>query len=220
MNIFTDLCNLQMTVPLHKVFDAIDGFFPLASKIRAELSDQAYLLDNYLKAVLQVLNQSDLIEATEKAQRDYMEFREVCSEIMNNEHTQHSNPYYIFIKTYLDANREKYPDEYFLRELAVAAAARNFAKEHIQKYWEVQNHKIAKRMDIVELRSMYRSISYSVGYDIERLNDMIKNQFLVAPIVDAYTQAYLNHYLVQLVTSDSVSSQLIFQAMLEEADNQ
>lgn len=216
MNIFNDLGDFQINVSLYKVFDAIDGFFPLASKIRKRLDGQAYLLDNYLKTIFRVLDQSTLFGPAEAAQRDYREFRIVCSDIMHNKHESFASPFYASIKTFLVEHEDKYRDDYFLQEMAVAFAVKIHAKELIEKYFDKQRHEIAKHMDVVELRTMYRTISYSVGHDIDRLNEMIKNQFLVAPIADAYIHAFLNHYLMQLITSDSISSKMLFQAMLEE----
>ncbi len=155
---------------------------------------------------------------TQAAQRDYMEFRIVCSDIMDNKHELCTSPFYTSIKTFLDEYKDKYRDEYFLREMAVAAAAKLHTKELIQQYFNKQRNEIAKHMDIVELRTMYRTISYSVGYDIDRLNEMIKNQFLVVPIVDAYIHAFLNHYLMQFVSIDPITSKMLFQTMLKEAD--
>ena len=218
MNIFIETQRFFVGTPLHAVIDADENFLQLASKIRQELGERAFNLDEYLSTILNAAYLWLVQQALEEAEVDFADIRFVCMDIIDDENALHDHEYYPALKEYIDKNRSRFQDRYTLIIMACAAVAPKFmmcmAKRHFDSLAEEYN----KAMDVVELRYIYRELTYAVGeQDVDRLNELIKRRFFISMAGDVYLQALTEQYLMELQYRDKETSRQIIQIMLDDA---
>ena len=218
MNIFIETQRFYVETPLHAVIDADENFLQLASKIRQQLGERAFKLDEYLSTILNAANLWSVQQASEEAEVDFADIRFVCMDIIDDENALHDHEYYPALKEYIDKNRSRFQDRYTLIIMACATVAPEFmvcmAKRHFNSLTEEYN----KAMDVVELRHIYRELTYAVGEpDVDRLNELIKRRFFISMAGDVYLQALTEQYLMELQYRDKETSRQIIQIMLDDA---
>jgi len=218
LNIFIETQRFYVGMPLHAVVDTDENFLQLALKIRQQLGERAFKLDEYLATILNAANLWSVQQASEDAEVDFADIRSVCKDIIDDENALHDHECYPALKEYIDKNRSRFQERYTLIIMACAAVAPEFmvcmAKRHFDSLAEEYN----KAMDVVELRHIYRELTYAVGeQDVDRLNELIKRRFFISMAGDVYLQALTEQYLMELQYRDKETSRQIIQIMLDDA---
>jgi len=126
LNIFIEAQRFYVGTPLHAVIDADENFLQLASKIRQQLGERAFKLDEYLSIILNAANLWSVQQASEDAEVDFADIRFVCMDIIDDENALYDHEYYPALKEYIDKNRSRFQERYTLIIMACAAAAPEF----------------------------------------------------------------------------------------------
>lgn len=200
-------------------FDADKEIFSLGHQIKERLSDDGYLLDNYLSMLLKALNGNTvqyIVEGTEYVLSDAYD---ICRQIEEGrdafDDRLKEKRLYPALKKHMEIYTKKYKSLRTVTELAVILIIPEIMKK------EYSDARISFSsngwLDSVQLREIYDAIVTHAGSRlIDRLLVLIKQRFLIVPAVNIHMQAVTNHYLEALLERDEVSSKQFFQLILDD----
>lgn len=216
MNIFIEAQKFYVGTQLHTLLDADENLFSLAVDIRKALDGHAYKLNEYLTVLLCGANLSPIQRTIEDADRDFRMIRHVCMDIIEEENKFCNHEYYPILKKYVDQNKVRFQDRYTLISLACALAVPELMEGMTEKYFAKLATDYRGLTDIVELRHLYRELTYAAGEQkVDRLNELIKNRFFISVTGNLYLQTLTEQYLLELLNRNAESGQLIFQIILD-----
>lgn len=138
-------------------------------------------------------------------------------DIIDDKNQMESHAYYPVLKTYIDGHRPCFQDRYTLVSTACAAAAPTLMEDMARDYFEGLDNEFRGMMDVIELRHLYRDLTYAAGeQNVDRLNELIKHRFFMAAAGDIYLQALTEQYLLELLHRDKESGRKTIQILLDE----
>lgn len=216
MNIFIEAQKFYVRTQLHTLIDADARLLSLASEIRRKLGERAFKFDEYLTTILSAANLRSVQQAFEDADEDFSALRRVCVDIIDDKHELCGHAYYPALKACIDEYRPRLQDRYTLVSMACAAAAPLLMERMARKHFDGLEDAFRGLTDIVELRQLYRELTYAAGeQDVDRLNELIQRRFFIAAAGDAYLQALTEQYLLELLHHDKESGRRVIQIMLD-----
>lgn len=219
MNIFIEKQKFYVGTQLHTLIDADASFLSLASDIRRKLGEHSFKFDEYLTTLLSAANLCAVRRASEDADEDFRKIRMVCMDIIDEKNQLHNHEYYPELKTYIDENRSRFYDRYTLVSMTCASKAPIFMERMAKNYFDRLADDFREIMDIVELRHIYRDLTYVAGeQDVDRLNELIKNRFFISMAGDIYLQSLTEQYLLELLNRDRETGRCVIQIMLDDAE--
>ena len=200
-------------------FDADKEIFSLGHQIKERLGEDGYLLDNSMSAILKALNGNAVQYIAEGTEYVLMDAYDICRQIEEGrdafDERLKEKRLYPGLKRHMEFYSNKYKSSSTVTELAVIA----MMPEIMQKEYSDSKISFASNgwHDSVRLREIYDSIVAITGSRlIDRMLELVKQRFLIAPAVNIYMQAVTNHYLEVLLQRDEVSSKQLFQLMFDD----
>ena len=216
MNIFKEKSDIFGQCSSKKVYELMKNFLKITRKIKRALGENSYKLDKYLDMLLQAINFELNTNAANDGVNAYCELRGICSSILsfNTEYQNHG--FYHTAKEFIKNNKFKYKEDHTLLEIYIALLTPKFTSFALKRYIEKIRRKSNSVLDIVELNQSYEYLSNTVGKtEIDSLNAVIMEIFLLCPVINSFLQSISNHYLFCLLHRDEETSKQIFQLITD-----
>ena len=119
------------------------------------------------------------------------------------------------LKKFMEIYSEKYKSPVTVIEMSILAVTPAIIKKEYSD--ALVTFSSRGLYDTVRFRELYDSIvTYAGSRLIDRLLELVRQRFLIAPAVNIYMQAVTNHYLNILLVRDDVSSKQLFQLLLND----
>ena len=91
-----------------------------------------------------------------------------------------------------------------------------FVADAVTQFETEQKESISTILDIIQLSDLYRQISNIIGESMaEALNLKLRQNFLAAPLIPIFLQAFTNDLLFKLSHRDCETSRQVFQLLLD-----
>jgi len=228
MNIFKEE-NLFLGAFSFERLNKVDRqFWLVAKEVDEVLGERKYLLNVYLSYILEAVNSTITFEAAEKGFKDCTELLCLCGDVYNGRKiSRNKNVYYKptfhefypHIKEFMDKHPE-YQTEGKSNKVSIFLWINGlfckFTEYAISKFLDRAKQKLVTCSDIKIIDECYQNMVEITGEELmERLNDAIKERFMMVPLSEMYLQSTINQYIDCLTQKDPKTSQYIFRIILD-----
>ncbi|MBP1736931.1 MAG: hypothetical protein H6Q60_812 [Oscillospiraceae bacterium] len=218
MNIFydyEDIFGRAETAHLNRSFTEL---FEFAAGIRCRLGKQAYLIDEYISLMLEGANATLVHSAAEDGFATSAELRRLCRETMNGKPDCAGHPLYEKARAYISEHPLPFQERVTRQNLYCVALAGDYLEYAAGNYRQEQKELLQNTLDIVHLRDLYRTVSGILGNEseLERLNLLLRQRFLVVTPMSVFLQGLTNDLLYSLISRDMETGKRAAQLWLEE----
>lgn len=218
MNIFYENQDILGKEEIAHWKNTLQKFFDLAGTIRNQLGNQSYLLDKYLHDVLTAINSTLAYDAASDGFEMTSELLHLCNKITQGEAVDETHPLYQKTKEYIDSH--PLPCQEHSTKVSFYCIGLNdaFLEYAVPKFIAERKDMIRSGMDIVYVRQLYRKISTLLGNEeqMERLNLLIRQRFMMVPAVAGFVQGATNSLLYSLTARDVESGRTVMQLWLDK----
>lgn len=216
MNIFKDKGGIIGEVSIAHLNHMLEKFFEQAAEIRTMLGKQAYLLDEYISCLLEAA--ADIVAAPDSYEDDAMQLNNVCYSILRCNEKSKKNPFYQQAKEFIDAHHlplQEIPTKHSIYSALLASDFLNFSAERFQKRIE---YDYSMSADFCSLLERFNQICSLLGNeeDMERLNLLFRDRFLIASAIQIYLQGMTTQLMSVLTMRDRETQKWVFHIILEE----
>jgi len=197
---------------------ALREFFDLAATIRRRLGKQGYLLNTYLSCVLGAVNAIGIRDSADAGLDSASELRQLCGDVMNGKTDCHEHPLYETAKTFIESHPVSFQEDESRLDYYCVCLFGEFAAYIAGRFSLDKRNALSKTADIVALRDLYRKISAIIGGEeqMERLNLLIRQRFLIVTPLAAFLQGLTTDLLLNLTYRDPESDKQIFQLLPDD----
>lgn len=209
-----DIFGRVETAHLNRV---MEDFLELVSEIRHKLDRQAYLLDQYISTILEAARNPLLYTAAQQGDAAADEYVRLCQSVMDGENDFKEHPMYETVKEYIGTHPLTHQESTTRLNLYCIALSGNFLTYAAKEYYRQQKTKQGDLFDIVVLRDLFRSVSAIIGgeEDMERLNLLIRQRFLIITPMAGFQQGLTDDLLRCLTSRDVETGRLALQLWLD-----
>ncbi len=218
MNIFKTTGDILGCHNKETADSSLSSFYDFARQIRMQLGKRGYLLDNYLSLFFEAVNDNLAVNASEMGFESAETYQALCVQVLNNSYDLQDSPLYTKL---LDILKEypvisSFQESVTQRNLLYALAADMFVADAVTQFETEQKESMSTILDIIQLGDLFRQISNVIGESMaEALNRKLRQNFLAAPLVPIFLQAFTNDLLFKLSYRDCETSRQIFQLLLD-----
>lgn len=217
MNIFDEDQSILGKDEQTHLKNTLEEFYTLASTIRYQLRKQSYLLDKYLYDLLNAINATLAYDAAIDGFEITSELIHLCNKMTRGEACNKEHPLYPFVKEYIENHPLPYQEHETKVSLYCIALNDTFLEYAVPAFVREKKKAIRREMDIPYIKDLYRQISAILGSEeqMERLNLLIRQRFMVATSMDGFVQGVTNNLLYSLTSRDVESGRTVLQLCLE-----
>ena len=192
-------------------------FFELAATIRRRLGKQGYLLDKYISCVLEGANTTLLQVSADSGFRSASGLRLLIRSVMDGKPDYADHPLYEKAKEHIETHPLTYQERQTTLDIYCIALAGDYLEYAAQNFAKEQRRVIQAVFDIIYLRDLYRKISTVIGGEeqLERLNLLIRQRFLIVTPMAGFLQGLTNDLLYSFICRDAETNRQIFQLALD-----
>ena len=102
-------------------------------------------------------------------------------------------------------------------EIYTALLTPKFTDFVVKQYTKELKRRARAVFDIVELRNGYETLVNEVGtFDMNRLNEAVRELFIICPVMKSYLQSLANNYLYCLLYRDPETCKRVFQLLTDK----
>jgi len=217
MNIFYEYEGIVGKVEAAHFNRALQEIFELAATIHRRLGKQGYLLDKYLSCILNSVNSIEIGESADAGLDSASELRQLCSDVLDCKSNCHEHPLYEMVEAYIKSHPVSFQEDESRINYYCANLIGEFIQYAADRFALDKRNSLSKTVDIVTLRDLYRKISAIIGGEeqMERLNLLIRQRFLIVTPMAAFLQGLNTDLLLNLTYRDPESSKQLFQLVLD-----
>lgn len=193
-----------------------------AKRIRQQLGKQAYLLDSYLSLFWKASNHTFAFHAADNGNETSAKLRKICYSIINQSERGETHPFYEKAVTIFRQHKGilEYQEKYTQVNLLYLTLADEYLSYAVSLFIKEQKKELSDAMDLMRLRELYVQLSDIVEEtQMESLNILLKQHFLIATPIDCYIQGLTNELLYCLLTRDMETDKRGFQLALDNLLN-
>lgn len=218
MNAFHSIEGILGDTKVQHLKRAFDEFLDLSRQIRDQLGRQAYLFDRYLSLLLEAANAKLAQSAAEEGFDGESPMFAMCVAILRHKPKDTENPIYDLMKSYIDTNPLPYQEDATKRAVYCSMLSGDLLESAANLFQEELRDRFREVVDIVDPRDLYRKICAILGGedDMEKLNLLFRQRFLVATPVAVFMQGVTNQLMYSLLHRDRETSRQVFQLLLDE----
>lgn len=202
-----------------EIFNMDKEIFSVGREVKKRLGDDGYLLDNYLAMILEAVNGNTIQQAFDDSENSFNEVSRLCLKIREGKDIYDEDiqkrRLYPEVKKYIELYSAKYKSPYTAMALTCISVTpivmRKLYAEGIVVYSS------RGRIDTVRLKELYDQMCTYAGEKLlDRLNELVKTRFIIAPALNVYMQAATDELLFSLLQRDEVTSKQLFQLVLDD----
>jgi len=210
------------------IFNSIDSFlgdsgkampkvsvaeiFSIIRQIRTALGEENDYLDKYLSIMVTALNHPGSPNMVEDGFFKGNGLRGICTAVVRKKPEDTDHPFYVTAKNYIDSHPLEFDDKWTAIHLYYLALADEFTKLSIKEFTQQRFNSLSENADIIVLTTLYEKISEIIGTElIDKLNHLLKDRFIISPIILAFAQGLANDLLYTLDFQDEKSGKYTFQ---------
>lgn len=213
---------------------SITDLLRLAAEIRTKLGGEGYLIESYLSHFFQAVIASSSQEAVSDGYEISSELRDLCFYVLDaaSGDSEHKHRPFQLTDTGTEAeehpfypevtrNFEKHSDQSAQRFTVVnrhyALLAEKFLQYAMSRFLSDKKENVTEALQNADLNMLYDRISVVVGEPpMERLNRMLKEQFLAIPASMGFSYGLSCALLDSLVYEDSKTGKQVFQLLMDD----
>jgi len=190
-----------------------------ANQIRQQLGKQAYLLDSYLSLFWKASNHTLALHAADDGNTASAKLRKLCISIIEQSERDEKHPFY---KKAVEIFRQhkgilEYQERYTQVNMLYLALADEYSSYALQCFTKEQEKELGVAIDIMRLHELYAQLSDIVDEaQIESLNCLLKQRFLIATPMACYLQGMTNELLYCLLARDMETDKRGFQLAMDK----
>lgn len=204
----------------------------LAAEIRAKLGGQGYLIENYLSFVFKAITATSGQDAVTTGFDEASRLQDLCCHALNarlggkpqripfritKENPElEKHPFYPEVIRNFAEHPDTLQSQYSVVNRHYVLLSDVFLQHALSRFLEEEQEEICGAFDRVKFRGLYDEISAIVGEPyMERLNLMLKKQFLAVPVSSGFTYGFACVLLYNLIYMDDATGKQIFQLLLD-----
>lgn len=220
MNIFKNMEGLFIGPSPEHIIKYANDFWKLAGKLRADLGEKGYYLDQYLSNIFEVMARFDLLTIGEIASNMCWSILGDCYILCGPDEKKEKSEFFDIVKNYI----EKYNVDFSEIHAKAQFYAANIVVNHLNVLYDKVKHVYSKNVlsyiDYPVSNGMYKQISSLVGERrMEILNESMCEAFVFSPTMVSAVQQIVTRGFQMLCYRDPESSKQLYQFMLEEKFN-
>ena len=214
---------------------SVTDLLQLASEIRTKLSGEGYLIESYLSRFFQAVIASSSQEAVSAGYEVSSELRDLCFYVMDaasGDSSSHkhrpfqltgtgteveTNPFYPEVKRHFEERPDQSAQRFTVANRHYALLSEEFIQYAMSRFLSDKKEIITEVLQNADLNMLYDRISAAVGEPpMERLNRMLKEQFLAVPASMGFSYGLSCALLDSLVYEDSETGKQVFQLLMDD----
>jgi len=197
---------------------ALREFLELAAVIRRRLGKQGYLLDRYLSCILSAVNSVGIRDAADAGLDSASELRQLCGDVLDGKTDCREHPLYETVKTFIQSHTVSFQEDESRLDYYCVCLIGEFTSYITGRFSLGKRNILSRTSDIVTIRDLYRKISAIIGGEeqLERLNLLIRQRFLIVTPMAAFLQGLTTDLLLNLTYRDPESDKQIFQLVPDD----
>lgn len=187
-------------------------------KIRGRLGNKAYLIDTYLSLFFVSANNNLAYDSAESGFEAGSQLQNLCRTVLTKTDGKKDHPLYEKAVEILNSNQVilEFQECYTQIGLLYLALVDDFFPLVIKEFIKEQKTDMQIVLDDIRIQELYRDISYVVGEEqMERFNLLLKQRFMVSPILSTFIQGFNNDVLYHLITQDIETNKQGFQLAVD-----
>ena len=215
MNFFKNCENFFSGPSCEYIYDSFKKFCKRIEILKDELGEKKFLLDNYLSAVLEVLNVLDLQSTIRMSDKKCQEILGDCYILCKTNTDGEKSQYFDIVEKYIDENPVSIADRHTKAEFYAAKILLDNLKQFDDEFMIHLKNKVLSRVDYSRLDDCYEKIIKKVDeQQMEYLNDLIFEIFLICSAGMVFTQQIVFKCVEMLNYCNQETSKQVFQLMI------
>ena len=214
---------------------SITDLLLLATEIRAKLSGEGYLIESYLSHFFQVVIASSSQDAASDGYEVSSELRDLCFYVLDaasGDSSSHKHrplqltdtgaeaeehPFYPEVKRNFEEHSDQSAQRFTVVDRHYALLAEEFLQYAMSRFLSDKKENVTEALQNADLNMLYDRISAVIGEPpMERLNRMLKEQFLAVPASMGFSYGLSYALLDSLVYEDSKTGKQVFQLLMDD----
>ena len=218
MNIFYEYESLFGKAETAHFDRTLREFFEFAATIRRKLGKQGYLLDKYLSHVFDAVNSIGIRDSADAGLDSASELRRLCGDVLDNKTDCSGHPLYGTVKAFAESHPVSFQEDESRLDYYCTHLIGEFTAYVAECFSLDKRNALSRTADIVTIRDLYRKISAIIGGEeqLERLNLLIRQRFLIVTPMAAFVQGLTTDLLLNLTYRDPESDKQIFQLVPDD----
>lgn len=218
MNIFENKTAIIGEIPTQQLCDAYEKLFSLAAEIRARLNEYGYLLDKYLRHLLEAVNSTLVMDAAAYGFETATVFNRLCTDCVFNGSSPINHPLSEKVISYAKSHPLSYLEEPTNVYMIHASLVNDFTEKEVESYYRKLCDGNESSLDICDFHDLYHRICCLLGSEelMEKLNHLFEQRFQIVTPMAAFIQSLTNQLIYCLTHHDMQTSKQIFQLMLDD----
>ena len=234
MNIFQNLDDLLVSKETEQP-SSITDLLLLTTDIRTKLGGEGYLVESYLSHFFQAVIASSSQEAVSDGYEVSSELRDLCFyaldaasgnssehkhrpfQLTNTGAEAEEHPFYPEVKQNFEEHSDQSAQRFTVVNRHYALLAEKFLQYAMSRFLSDKRENVTEVLQNADLNMLYDRISAIVGGPLmERLNWMLKEQFLAVPASVGFSYGLSCALLDSLVYEDSKTGKQVFQLLMDD----
>lgn len=234
MNIFQNPEDLLVSKEAEQP-GSITDLLLLATEIRAKLGGEGYLVESYLSHFFQAVIASSSQDAASDGYEVSSELRDLCFYVLDaasgdsSEHKHRplqltdtgaeaeEHPFYPEVKRNFEEHSDQSAQRFTVVDRHYALLAEEFLQYAMSRFLSDKKENVTEALQNADLNMLYDRISAVIGEPpMERLNRMLKEQFLAVPASMGFSYGLSCALLDSLVYEDSETGKQVFQLLMDD----
>lgn len=215
MNVFKNCENFFAGSSCESIYDSLKEFCKLIEILKGDLGEKKFLLDNYLSAILEVLNVLNLQNAICLGDKKSWAILGDCYILCEINTDGEKSQYFDIVEKYIDENPVSIADRHTKAEFYAAKILLDNLKQFADEFMIHLKNKVLSSVDYSRLDDCYEKIIKKVDErQMEYLNDLIFEIFLICSAGMVFTQQIVFRCVEMLNYCNQETSKQVFQLMM------
>lgn len=218
MNIFKESQNFIGQLNENSDIITLKEVLNTAKEIKVNLGKKGYLLDTYLALFFEAINNTLAFESSESGFQSGCSLQKFSQSIHAKKEDCIGHPIYEKAIEILQANKSIVEFQEYSTQLNILylTLVDDFFPQMIHEFMEEQKIELRNVLDQIRFQELYQDISHLIGEtQMERLNLLLKNKFVVSSALESFVQGFTNDLLYRLITKDIETNKLGFQLLMD-----
>ncbi|MFT8888900.1 MAG: hypothetical protein ABF904_08800 [Ethanoligenens sp.] len=214
---------------------SVTDLLRLAAEIRTKLGGEGYLIESYLSRFFQAVIASCSQEAVSDGYEASSELRDLCFyaldaasgdssphkhrsfQLTDTDAEAETHPFYPEVKQHFEESPDQSAQRFTVVNRHYALLSEEFLQYAMSRFLSDKKENITEVLQNADLNMLYDGISAVVREPLmERLNRMLKEQFLAVPASMGFSYGLSCALLDSLVYEDSETGKQMFQLLMDD----
>lgn len=203
------------TVSLKDHWNLFDRLITEVNKVRQQLGQHAYLIDEYLASLIEASNWTLAYEAGSDGFDHQEELLEMCRNVVLEKEVKTDHPFFTKVKTYIELHPFAEIKPQIRISLYVILLSKEFFEYRLQAYYTGKEAKLNENAAALSAQRERIDTILCSHEPLQKVNDLFFQSFVVVTPLTCFMQGFLNELMYELNAKDRQSSIILIRSLLD-----